>query len=81
MTGELDLLSLSRHCPNRWDLFSGLCYYFSKKEETETWEEAKKVCRTMKKTATLAMPKTQKQNNFVKQVNNLTEGSAVHPNI
>jgi hypothetical protein len=58
--------------------FSGLCYYFSNKGKTTTWEEAKKVCKTMKKTSTLVMPKTQKKNNFL---NNRTEESAVHPDI
>ena len=79
--GELNLLSLSRHCPNRWVLFSGLCYYFSGKDETATWEDAKNVCKRMNKDATLAMPKSQKENNFLKKLNNLTEGSAVHPDL
>eukprot|EP00092_Neocalanus_flemingeri_P012622 GFUD01013604.1.p1 GENE.GFUD01013604.1~~GFUD01013604.1.p1 ORF type:complete len:435 (+),score=106.74 GFUD01013604.1:103-1407(+) len=78
---ELERLSLSRHCPNRWVLFSGLCYYFSAKTETATWDEAKKTCKRMQKDSNLVMPKTQKENDYLKQVNNLTEGSAVHPDI
>jgi len=81
LASELKLLSLSRHCPTRWVLFSGLCYYFSSKDETATWEEAKNICKRMNKDATLAMPKSQKENNFLKKLNNLTEGSAVHPDL
>ena len=81
LEGNLKLLSLNRHCPNRWVLFSGLCYYFSKKYETATWEESKKLCKRMQKSSNLAMPKNLEQNNFLKQVNNITEGSAVHPDI
>ena len=78
---DLERLSLSQHCSNRWVLFSGLCYYVSAKTETATWDEAQKICKTMKKSSNLAMPKTQKENDFLKQVNNFTEGSAVHPDI
>ena len=35
---EMNRLSLNQHCPNKWVLFNGLCYYFSPKTKTATWE-------------------------------------------
>ena len=37
---QLEGLVLNKYCQNRWDYYDGKCYYFSRPEETETWDGA-----------------------------------------
>ena len=78
---QLDVFKYDKHCPMRWIIISGICYYFSTKSETASWDEAQKICQNKQKSASLAMPKSQAEVDALNRKANFTFVSPIHPDI